>query len=210
MRLTSLLAVGAAIALAGFLFANDKKKPVLPATILNARTVAVVVDPDAGVSTDEPLANKTAVDDVEKAFAKWGRFRPIFQGMSPDLVVVIRKGNGKIAQPTVQGGPSPNDRPVIIQPNDSGIRIGGQKGRPPGDAGNDPAAGGGGPGVGVGASQDSFVVYDGTVEDPTSRAPMWRYVAKNALHSHDVPGVEEFRKIVEETEKQLQKQQKKP
>lgn len=211
MRFRLIVLLGLTTTLACVTLANDKKKPVLPATILNARTVAVIIDPDAGVSADDPLGNKTALDDVEKAFANWGRFRPVFQGMTPDLVVVIRKGNGKPVQPTVHGGTSPNDRPVIIQPNDTGIRIGGQKGRPPGDdTQNDPQ--GSGPGVGVGASEDSFFVYDGTVENPTDRAPIWRYVAKNALHSHDVPAVNEFRKIVEETEKQLQKQQqqKKP
>ena len=204
-RLVILLGIVTALACAGF--ANDKKKPTLPATVLSARTVAVMVDPDAGVSADYPLGDKTAVEDVEKAFANWGRFKPVMRGMSPDLVVVIHKGNGKLVQPTVHG-PSPNDRPVIIQPNDTGIRIGGQKGRSPSDdTQNDPQ--GAGPGVGVGASEDSFFVYDGTVDGATGRAPLWRYVAKNALHSHDVPAVGEFRKIVEETEKQLQKQQQK-
>lgn len=191
-------------------FGNEKKKPVLPATILNAQTVAVIVDPDAGISTDDPLANKAALEDVEKAFANWGRFRVVMRGMSPDVVIVIRKGNGKPVQPKIGGGTSPNDRPVIIQPNDTGIRIGGQKGRPPNDGQNDPQAGGTGPGASVGGNEDSFVVYDGTLSDPIDNAPMWRYMAKNALHSHDVPAVAEFRKIVEETEKQLQKQQKKP
>lgn len=212
MRLTSLLTLGALIGFTTFLSADDKKKPILPATILNARTVAVIVDPDAGISTDAPLANKDAVEDVEKAFSNWGRFKPVMSGMTPDLVVVVRKGNGKIVQPTVRGGTSPNDRPVIIQPNDTGIRIGGQKGRPPDDTQSGPQTSGTGPGVGIGGSEDSFFVFDGTVADPTSNAPIWRYVAKNALHSHDVPAVTEFRKIVEETEKQLQKkqQQKKP
>ena len=208
MRLTSLLTVSLLLTATVVSFANEKKKPTLPAIILNARTVAVIIDPAAGVSTDAPLANKIALEDVEKAFANWGRFQPVMRGMAPDLVVVIRKGSGKIVQPTVHGGTSPNDRPVIIQPNDSGIRIGGQKGRTPGDTQNDPQSGGTGPGVGMGGSEDSFAVYDGTVVDPTSNAPMWRYMAKNALHSHDVPAVDEFRKIVEETEKQLQKQKK--
>ncbi len=189
---------------------NDTKKAILPATILSAQTVAVIVDPDAGVSTDDPLANKTAMEDVEKALAKWGRFRVVMRGMSPDVVIVIRKGNGKIVQPKISGGPSPNDRPVIIQPNDTGIRIGGQKGRPPDDSQNDPQMGGTGLGASVGGSEDSFLVYDGTMSNPTENAPMWRYMAKNALHSHDVPAVTEFRKVVEETEKQRQKQQKKP
>ena len=202
--------MSAMLALATAVSGNDKKKPILPATILNAQTVAVMVDPEAGVSTDDPLANKTALEDVEKALANWGRFRVVMRGMNPDVVIVIRKGNGKIVQPKIGGGPSPNDRPVIIQPNDTGIRVGGQKGRPPNESQGDPQMGGTGPGASVGGSEDSFLVYDGTMSNPTENAPMWRYAAKSALHSHDVPAVAEFRKIVEETEKQLQKQQKKP
>ena len=190
-------------------FGNDKKKPVLPVAVVNARTVVVLIDPDAGVSPPAPLANKTAQEDVEKALAKWGRLNPVMSGMLADFVIVVRKGNGKTVQPTIHGGPSPNDRPVVIQPNDTGIRIGGQKGRSPGGTQADPQANGTGPGVAVGASEDSFVVYDGTVESPLDRAPIWRYVAKNCLHSPDVPAVEEFRKIFTETEKQQQQQQQK-
>jgi hypothetical protein len=61
--------------------------------------------------------------------------------------------------------------------------------------------------VGVGATEDSFVVYDGTVADPMDRAPVWRFVAKNGLHSPDVPAVGEFRKLIEEAEKQQKQQQ---
>jgi hypothetical protein len=199
-----------AIASATLSFANEKKKPSLPATILNAQTVTVIIDPDAGVSMDAPLANKTAQDDVEKAFSNWGRFRPIMSGMGPDIIVVIRKGNGRMLQPTIHGGGSPNDEPVVIQPNDNGIRIGGQKGKPAGTSQNDPEMSKPVPGATVGATEDSFAVFAGGTVDFASSAPIWRYVRKNALHSHDVPAVGEFRKIVEETEKQLQKQKQQP
>jgi len=63
---------------------------------------------------------------------------------------------------------------------------------------------------GSGCSEDSFVVYDGTASDPMSNAAIWRYVAKNGLKPPDVPAVEEFKKIFNETEKQQQQQQKKP
>jgi hypothetical protein len=46
--------------------ANAKKKPSLPAYVLKAHTAAVVIDPDTGTSMTDPLANKTAQDDVEK------------------------------------------------------------------------------------------------------------------------------------------------
>jgi hypothetical protein len=207
MRLRSLLALGVIVVAASFSFSNEKKKPVLPATVLSAQTVSVVIDPNAGVSTDAPLANKTAQDDVEKAFANWGRFKPVMSGMGPDLIVVIRKGNGKVLQPTIHGGGNPNDEPVVIQPTDSGIRIGGQKGKQAGAPQNDPEMSRPTPGASVGGSEDSFAVYNGGTVDFAGDAPIWRYVNKNALHPHDVPAVGEFRKIVEETEKQLQQQQ---
>jgi hypothetical protein len=55
--------------------AKDKKE-ILPAYVLNARTVAVVIDPDAGRSPSNPNENRTAQEDVEKALMNWGRSRP--------------------------------------------------------------------------------------------------------------------------------------
>ena len=188
---------------------NEKKKPVLPVSVLNARTVVVLIDPDAGISPSAPLANKTAQEDVEKALAKWGRLKPEISTATADFVIVIRKGSGKLVQQTI-GGTGPNNQPIIIQPNDSGIRIGGQKGQPPDGTQTDPASTAPHPQVEIGAVADSFLVYDGAVGDPLNRAPIFRYVAKNALKSPDVPAVDEFRKIFDETEKQQRQQQKKP
>ena len=189
---------------------NEKKKPVLPVPVTNARTVVVLIDPNAGISPSAPLANKTAQEDVEKALVKWGRLNPVLSTLDADFVIVIRKGSGKLVQQTI-GGVGPNNRPVIVQPNDSGIRIGGQKGQPPDGTQTDPASTDPHPQVEVGASQDSFVVYEGNLDSPLDRAPVWRYVAKNGLKSPGVPAVDEFRKIFTETEKQQQQQQpKKP
>jgi len=52
-------------------FAGNNKKPVLPAYVLNAQTVLVLIDPQAGTSMTSPLANKTAQEDVEKALMKF-------------------------------------------------------------------------------------------------------------------------------------------
>jgi hypothetical protein len=113
-----------------FASAKDKKKVILPADILRAETVLVVIDPDAGVSPDAPLANKTAQEDVEKALIKWGRFRLANDLSTADLVITVRKGSGKIVQPTIGGVPI-NDRPVIFEPTDSGGRVGGSHGLRP-------------------------------------------------------------------------------
>jgi hypothetical protein len=103
----------------------DKKKNLLPATVLKARTVLVLIDPDAGISVSHPAANKTARDDVEKAIMKWGRLLPVLDGQNPDLVIVVRKGQGKLVEPTIGDVPNDNDRPVVFEPTDNGIRVGG-------------------------------------------------------------------------------------
>jgi hypothetical protein len=191
------------LSFASLVVAGNKKKVVLPAYVLNARTVVVLIDPNAGISPEAPLANKTAQDDVEKALAKWGRLSLVLDSSTADLVIIIRKGSGKIVQQTIGGMPT-NDRPVIAQPTDTGIRVGAQKGRSP-SAPTQPlpqdtrAA----PQTEVGSSEDTFVVYDGHSSGPIDQqSPIWRYTNKDALHSPNVPAVAEFRKLIEEAEKQ--------
>jgi len=107
--------------------AKDKKKGLLPADVLEARTVLVVVDPDAGVAIEHPNANRTAREDVKKALMRWGRFSVVMDASNADLIIVVRKGSGKMAQPTIGGVPQ-NNRPVVLEPGDSGGQIGGRQG----------------------------------------------------------------------------------
>jgi len=178
------------------------KKNLLPAYVVQARNVLVLIDPNAGTSAESPLANKKAQDDVEKALMKWGRLKPVMELASADLVIVIRTGNGKVAQPTIGGLPT-NDRPVIVQPTDSGIRLGGKKGQPVGETQPTPQETSPSPKVEIGQTEDSFLVYDGKVTNPLDYSPVWRFTGKKVLRSPDVPAVAEFRKAIEETEKQL-------
>jgi hypothetical protein len=188
--------------------ANTKKKETLPAQILNAQTVVVLVDPDAGMSTSEPLANRTAQEDVEKALANWGRLKLVLiGGTNADLVITVRKGSDKVIQPTIQGEPT-NDHPVAVVPSDNGIHVGVQRGQPPGSTQPPPQDTSPRLGGAVGPSEDTFLVYlGGSDELPLDRAPVWRYVSKNALHSPDVPAVAEFKKAVDAAVKQQQQQQ---
>ena len=186
---------------ASLALANDKKKDSLPAYVLNARTVLVLIDPDSGIPATAPLANTTAQADVERAIMKWGRFTPVQEAQTADLVITLRKSNGKVAQPTI-GGVPPNDRPVIIQPTDNGIRIGGRKGQPNDGTQSTSQSSGPGPRVEVAPAEDMFVVYEGRVDRPFDRSPVWRYAAKDALRSPSVPAVAEFRKAIEQSEKQ--------
>jgi len=184
---------------------KDKKKAVLPADILQAQTVLVVIEPLAGVAVEDPNANYIARDDVEKALMKWGRFRMANDVSTADLVIYIRKGRGKIAEPTIGGIPN-NNRPGIIQPTDSGARIGASQGRPPlaGDPTN-PQEPEPRPQVEAGDPDDVFAVYRGKRDNVLDYAPAWRYRAKDALASPSVPAVDEFRKAIAEAEKQQAK-----
>jgi hypothetical protein len=181
---------------------KDKNKVVLPEVVLRAETVLVVIDPDAGVAPDAPLANQTARDDVEKALANWGRFSLATDVSTADLVITVRKGNGKIVQGTIGGVPT-NNRPVIFQPTGSGVRIGGSEGTPPmaGDP-TSPEPSNPHPQIEAGPAQDTFAVYYGKRNNALDAPAVWRYSAKDALQSPGVPAVDEFKKAITEAEKQ--------
>ena len=181
---------------------KDKKKVILPADVLEARTVLVVIDPDAGMAMDAPNANRTAQEDVEKALMEWGRFSIVNDVSSADLIISVRKGNGKVVQPTIGGVPN-NNRPVIFDPTDSGVGMGGRRGTAPqaGDPTNaqprDPY-----PQIEAGSTQDMFVVYRGKRDNALDAPAVWRYRNKDALSSPGVPAVDVFKRLIAEAEKQ--------
>lgn len=204
MRLRGFIAASLVLALcctAGV--AKDKKKKILlPDDVLQARTVLVVIDPDAGISIDAPNANREAQQDVERALMSWGRFELVSDSSNADLVIEVRKGNGKLAQPTIGGVPT-NNRPVVLDPTDSGGRAGG--GTIPPLGGTNPAGAqrpDPSPQIEVGAADDVFAVYRGKRGDPLDTPAVWRYARKDALISPSVPAVDAFRKLIAEAEKQ--------
>ena len=183
-------------------FGKDKKKAVLPADVVQARTVLVLIDPQAGMAVEAPNANQNARDAVERALMDWGRFELSMEVSSADLVIVVRKGNGKMVEPTIGGIPN-NQRTGIYQPSDTGGRIGASHGAPP--MTGDPAQTAGmgpSPQIEAGPTEDMFEVYRGKREEPLDSPPVWRYTAKDALNAPSVPAVSEFRKAIVEAEKQ--------
>jgi hypothetical protein len=179
--------------------AKDKKKPTLPEYVLKATTVLVVVNPDSGEPLDEPMTNRTARENVEKALMEWGRFRLVMDGAESDLVIAVRTGSGKMMQPTIKG--PVDNRPGIGQTTDSTIRIGGQQGNPP--PLNDPGMGQNRPRMSNerGPSEDLFEVHQGGVTYPLDSPAVWRYIAKDCLRAPKVSAVEEFRKAIADAEK---------
>src|SRR5512140_88392 len=69
--------------------AKDKKQSgaSLPSDVLRARTVMVVIAPNAGEPLHDPQANARAQDDVEKAFLRWRRFQVVSEISMADLVI---------------------------------------------------------------------------------------------------------------------------
>jgi hypothetical protein len=190
-----------------------KKKAQVPDFILKAQTVCVLIDPDAGTSLTDPLANKAAREDVEKALMTWHRFSIVQEATRADLVILIRRGAGKPVDRTIGNLPT-NDRPITVQQTDNAIRLGGQQGRAPGSP-NQTMPQDTRPEqqteVGPGVALDSFVVYGPgndmgqNISTMRDRTIGWRTMGKNVLKSPDVSAVADFRKAVEETEKQQKK-----
>jgi len=197
-RLSSLFLLVALLAAPGL--AKDKNKPSLPEYVLRARTVLVVIDPDAGEPLDQPQANATARENVEKKLMDWARFDLVPDGQESDLVIAVRTGNGRAVRPTMKGGPI-DQRPGIAQGSDTSIRIGAHQGQPPlNDPSMSPPSSGPHVTNQVGPSEDTFEVYRGGL-DPLNSSPVWRYIAKDCLRAPNVSAVEEFRKAIAEAEK---------
>lgn len=216
--------------------AKDREM-AMPFYVLQAQTVAVIIDPDAAVSLLDPDANKTAQKDVEATLSKWGRFKTVLNPVDADIVIVLRKGSSKPSDVTVKD-PRQSSRPGSY--TDGDIAIGAHQGSPsppmpqgqraynvpPGDPlPTHPERNAGEPlpapaprldtqpHVETGTRDDSFVVYAGGTDKPTNSEPGWMYIHKNALHSHDVPAVDEFHKAMDEAAKRIAdagKKQQKP
>jgi hypothetical protein len=191
---------------------KKKEKVLLPDYVLKAEMVFVVILPQSGEPMNEPTANRKAQEEVEKALMKWGRFRLTLGAETADLVIGVRKGTGRAANPTVSGGPV-DSRPVTLEKVDGQVRVGGGSGpQPPTtEEENDPSATSSRAHTGMeaGATEDTFLVYQGGMPNPLDGTPIWRYVAKDGLRPPDVNAVEEFHKAVNETEKAAAQRQQK-
>jgi hypothetical protein len=189
--------------LVSFGFAKDKKKNTLPAYVLGAHTVAVIIDPNAGISIDDPRANQDAQKDVETALLDWGRFEPVLSTQMADLIVVVRRGNARLMNETIPD-PRQNDRAGVINPGANGVQMGGQHGPPPSmspDTGPGSNQGAHNPQTEIGQADDSFAVYKGGIENPLDSPAAWRYMARDGLSPHSVPAVAAFKKAVADAEK---------
>jgi hypothetical protein len=179
-------------------FAKDKTKNTLPAYVLQAKTVAVVIDPSAGISIDDPRANETAQKDVEAAFLKWGRFEPVSDPKTADLIVMVRKGNSHLMDDTM---PDPRQNSGINNPNTRGGSMGPPRGSSP-DLSSDPGPGSSrqSPQTNIRDAEDLFSVFKGG-ENTLYATPVWTYAGRDGLSPQNVPAVTAFKKAVAAAEK---------
>jgi hypothetical protein len=185
--------------------AKNKKKQVLPDFVLKAQTVAVVIRPDAGEPVTNPLANRTARDNVKNAMTKWGRFRLVTDAQTADLIVAVRKGHA--SGPAIGNSPA-DDQPIIYQPSGGDVLGAGQHGRSPDltnpGLGRNPADRGPHITDEMGPSEDSFEVYMGGGDFPLDAPPIWRYMARGALNTPQVTAVEQFKNAINQSEQHRQ------
>jgi hypothetical protein len=174
------------------------KKNTMPELILRARYVAVMVDPDAGISVADPAENRIAQTDVEAALHRWGRFSTTMESANADLVLVIRKGEKPVKQ-TI--GNNRNNPPLVNPTSPGDINVGVHMGTAP-PLRSDPTVGNStGQGTEIGPTEDILEVYRGGDLHPLDSAPLWRYAARNGLQHPSVPVIEKFRKAIEDAEK---------
>lgn len=213
MSVRRLSLIATALVLAAPMWGKSKEEKTLPIYVLTAHTVAVMIDPQAGIDAEDPRANQIAQKDVETALANWGRYEMVMRPEAADLVIVIRKGHSRLVDETIPDARQ-NNRAGVINPTDNGVQIGAQHGQPT-NVGGFPGDVQGGPGTNqvarpqqgspsqmeIGGAEDSFVVYQGKRSDPMDGPAAWRKEEKDGLHSHDVPVMAEFRKAVAAADK---------
>jgi hypothetical protein len=203
-RLFALSTMGLLMAVPVLAKSKDK---TLPPYILQAHTVAVLIDPSAGMDPEDPQANRIAQNDVETALMNWGRFQRVMGTQGADLIIVIRRGHRRLVDATITD-PMQNNRPGAINATDNGIGVGTQTPNRQPNMGDSNGAGQQSqqrpttqPQMEIGGTDDSFVVFDGTVAKPLNGSPGWRYMAPDGLRPHSVPAVEEFKKAVAAADK---------
>lgn len=177
--------------------AKDKKKSPVPDNVLRAQTVLVVIHPEAGEPLTDPRANRTAHDDVEQAMMTWGRFRVVRDTETADLIIAVRRGHAN--GPAIKNAPGDTIiYPPTRQPSSRQPPLNPPLTNPPLEG---PARTGPRITNESGPAEDTFEVYLGRIEYPLEAAPVWRYMAKDALNGPKVKAVEQFHNAIDESER---------
>ncbi len=138
-----------------------------------------------------------AQKDVEAAFLKWGRFEPVSDPKTADLIVMVRKGNSRLMDDTM---PDPRQNNGI-NPGNRGGSNGPSRGSQP-DLSGDPglASSRQSSQTNIGDAEDLFSVFKGG-ENTLYATPVWTYVPRDGLSPRTVPAVAAFKKAVAAADK---------
>lgn len=199
MKWTALIVLGMFLASAAG--AEEKSLPApIAHDLLEARWVAVVIYPQSQVPVANPSENQRAVQEVQAAMLKWGRYKVTPDPTQADLIIAVRKG--RVGGPTINGRKDPV--PVIVDPSDTGVYVGIHHGQTPPLSRTDTSLDGAqrtSLGAQVGPAEDLFEVYRGRTQYPLDDPPIWRYLGKDGLKAPKMEAMARFRRVVEEAAK---------
>ena len=168
-----------------FVFALALKaedKSAIPAVIKNATYVYVMAYSGDVFSPEVMPDDRHAVQNVQSAIEKWGRYKLVYNRGEADLVLVVR--TGRLAE--VKGG-------VQVGVGTTTQRVGDTTSRSHGES----------IGGEVGDPQDTLEVY--MASQGTNGPPLWRGRAKDGLKAPEMHLMQELRSKVEAPEKKKKK-----
>jgi hypothetical protein len=133
-----------------------------------------------------------AQKDVEAALLKWGRFDLVPDPKTADLIVMVRKGNGRLmdeALPDIRQNSG-------INPDNRGGPMGPPRGSQP-DQSLNPGLGSSrqSPQAGMGDAGDLLSVFKGG-QNTLYATPVWTYAGRDGLSPQTVSAVTAFKKAV--------------
>ena len=129
-----------------------KDQPPISAVVKNATYVLVTTYSGDVFNPEVTRDDRQAVQDVQKAIEKWGRYKLVYKQREADLILVVRTGRSMEVQGSVRSGTSPD------RPRGSAQSIGGETGDP----------------------QDTLDIY--MASQGIDSSPLWRGRAARGLH----------------------------
>ncbi|HTZ34097.1 MAG TPA: hypothetical protein VMH31_16670 [Methylomirabilota bacterium] len=144
-----------------------KEKPAMPIVVTNATYVMVTTYDGDILSPQVSQDDRKAVQDVQQALEKWGRYKLVYRPGEADLFLVVRTARSLELRGSAQKGTGPG------APRGSAQSITGQNGDP----------------------QDTLDVY--VSSRGIDNYPIWRSRAVDGFKSPELKLLNEFRSEVE-------------
>src|SRR5512146_173626 len=148
------------------------KKPNFPKLIVTARYVLVTSWYGDQYQMRIPPEDRQAINNVQEAVQKWGRYTLVYKPEDADLIFVVRKG--RVASLT------------------GGVRLG---------AGSEGAGVGSIAGTEMGNPGDTLLVYDARSPGGADKPALWKSIERGGLEPPEMRAIAKLRKEVEEAAK---------